>query len=111
MVISFSEEDRSQLVYVISRTHEANDLEIREVWSPVYRTENGNTVPAEIAQWALEQSWDLTIGSLAASPDGKVYFVGKIDADAPAPVLSSIIRIAASTGDELEKMQQTGDDL
>lgn len=112
MIVSFSDEDRSQLVYVISRTYEVDGLEIREVWSPGYKPGSSTgPLPASIAQWALDKSWDLTLGSLAASPSGTVYFVAKIDADASSDVLSSVIRAAASTADELEKEKMTGDDL
>jgi len=105
MVISFSDEGRSQLVYVISDTY-GDDIEIREVWSPVYKNEDGLTIPGDIAVWGLENSWDLIVGSLASSGD-TVYLVAKIDADAPASVLSNIIRTVASSADELEKEQES----
>lgn len=107
MIISFSNEDRSQLVYVISETY-GDDIEIREIWSPVYKNEDGLAIPGDIATWALESSWDLIVGSLASSGD-TVYLVAKIDADAPAPVLSNIIRTVASSADELEKEQESSD--
>lgn len=105
MVISFSDEGRSQLVYVISDTY-GDDIQIREVWSPVYKNEDGLTIPGDIAVWGLENSWDLIVGSLASSGD-TVYLVAKIDADAPAPVLSDIIRTVAASADELEKEQES----
>jgi hypothetical protein len=103
MVVGFDDEDRSQLVYVISTTMESGDLEVREVWSPVYTTDG--PLPAKIARWALDRAWDQIVGSLASN-GGTVYFVAKIDAKAPPEVLSRIIRVAASTGDELEKEQE-----
>jgi len=106
MVISFSDEDRSQLVYVISDTY-GDDIEVREIWAPVYKNEDGPSIPGDIAVWALESSWDLIIGSLASSGN-TVYLVAKVDADASAPVLSKVIRTIASSADELEKEQETG---
>jgi hypothetical protein len=53
----------------------------------------------------------MKIGSLASDANGTVYFVAKIDANAPPDVLSSVIRTASSVGDELEKEKSTGDDL
>lgn len=106
MIISFSDEDRSQLVYVISNTY-GDDIEVREIWAPVYKTEDGTSIPGDIASWALESSWDLIIGSLASNGD-TVYLVAKIDADASASVLSDVIRTVASSADELEKEQETG---
>ncbi|PEN12522.1 hypothetical protein CRI94_13425 [Longibacter salinarum] len=110
MVVGFEEEDRSQLVWVISNTLENQGLEIREVWSPVYKSET-STLPDEIAQWAIEASWDMVVGSLAADGSGTVYFVAKIDAEASSEVLSKMIRIAAGAGDELEKQKSPGDEL
>jgi hypothetical protein len=107
MIISFSNEDRSQLVYVISDTN-GDDIEIREVWAPVYENEDGASIPGDVAIWALESSWDLIVGSLASSGD-TVYLVAKIDADASASVLSNIIRTVASSADELEKEQESSD--
>lgn len=105
MIISFDEEDRSQLVYVISNTH-GDDIEIREIWAPVYKNEDGTSIPGDIATWALESSWNLIIGSLASNGN-TVYLVAKIDADAPASVLSDVVRTVASSADELEKEQET----
>lgn len=48
LVVTFNGTDRSQLVYVISRTSSIRDMEIREVWSPVYKTDD--TVPDEVTQ-------------------------------------------------------------
>lgn len=53
----------------------------------------------------------MTVGSLAMDRSGTTYFVAKIAKDASADDLSSIIRLAASVGDELEKEQSTADDL
>ena len=104
MIISFDDEDRSQLVYVISDTH-GDDIEIREIWAPVYKNEGGSSIPGDIAAWALESSWNLIIGSLASNGN-TVYLVAKIDADAPASVLSDIIRTVAASADELEKKKE-----
>jgi hypothetical protein len=110
MIVNFSSEGRTQLVWVISRTLEAQGMEVREVWSPVYNSASGE-IPSDIAMWGLERSWDQIIGSLATDGQGTVYFVAKVDADAPAEVLSKVIRVAASTGDELEKEKSSGDKL
>lgn len=109
MVIGFSSEDRSQLVYVISNTNSNQEFSVREVWSPVYSSQ-GSGIPDEVASWALERSWDMIVGSLASN-GGTVYLVVKLDADASAERLSNTIRLAASVGDELEKEQSDRDDL
>lgn len=112
LVVSFQDTDRTQLVYVISQTYTVDGLEIREVWSPVYRPPSGTSeVPPAIAQWALRSAWSLKLGSMAADGQGVVYFVAKVDASASPEVLSKIIRVAASTGDDLEMEKSTGDDL
>lgn len=109
MVVSFNGTDRSQLVYVISRTSSIRDMEIREVWSPVYKTDG--TVPDEVMRWAAERLWQLKLGSLAMAPNGTVYLVAKIDSNAPPAVLSDVIRVSASSADDLEQEQSTADDL
>ena len=111
LVVGFSNEDRSQLVWVRSTTLTVSDMEIREIWSPVYANGNSQSVPPDVAQWAIEESWNLTIGSLAADAQGTVYVVSKIDAIAQSSILSSVIRVTASTGDELEKVYSADDDL
>lgn len=110
LVVGFSNEDRSQLVYVISNTLENQGMEIREIWSPVY-TSASSTIPDDVAQWALRASWNQVVGSLAVSGDGTVYFVAKIDANASPGILSKTIRVAAASGDELEKEKSPGDTL
>lgn len=109
MVVSFSGMDRTQLVYVISKTYNVRDMEIREVWSPVYKTEG--EVSDDVARWAATRSWDLKLGSLAMSPNGTIYLVTKLDSNAPPEMLSDVIRVAASSADDLEQEQSTADDL
>jgi hypothetical protein len=59
----------------------------------------------------MERSWQLKLGSLAMDPTGTVYLVAKIDSNAPPKVLSEVIRVAASSADDLEQEQSTADDL
>lgn len=111
LIVDFEDSDRSQLLWVRSRTYSVDGIEVREIWSPVYVNDDRKTVPPDIATWALRESWNLTVGSLASDDNGTVYFVAKIDADAPSSVLSSILRLAATTGDDLEAMKSDADDL
>lgn len=104
-------DDRTHIVLIFSNTNRVMGLETREIWSVVYRQEGGGPVPNSIAQWALQKSSDLTVGSLASTGGGDIYFNIKLDASASPSVLSDAIELAAVVGDDLEQEKSAGDDL
>jgi hypothetical protein len=99
-----TDDNRTQLLFVNSSTEQYGDLEIREIWSPVYKFK-GN-LPVAVANKLLEQSFQKKIGSFdvwVRTDDKVVRFCAKINADAPTAELSDVIRAIYTTADAMEK--------
>lgn len=101
------DDDRTQLVFVISRTEKYGVHRIREIWAPAYRSGEDDALPADVANRLLADSQDSKLGSWVRQGNTAV-FVAKIAADASKQELQDAIEAAAVTADEMEK-ELTGD--
>ena len=101
-------EGRSQTVFVDSTTSEYRELEVREVWSPAYKSSSKN-IPEKIANKLLEDTSRKKIG--AWSKEGSyAVFVSKISADADDESLKSMIKLVLSAADTMEEELTSGKD-
>ena len=110
-VFKFTDESRTQIVYINSRTSQYDGLEIREVWSPAY--ESVDPLPAIVANRLLRASFDAPLGGWQSwrQPDGKyiAVFSVKLGADADGETLRKAMNAAISHADEMEKELTDGD--
>ncbi|GAA5074391.1 hypothetical protein [Lysobacter panacisoli] len=103
------DDDRTQLVFVISKVESYGVHKIREVWAPAYRSPEDDALPADIANRLLADSQDSKLGSWVKQGDMAVFVV-KIAADASTPELKDAIEAAAKTADEMESDLTDGKD-
>ncbi len=94
------ENKRTQLVYVRSNVESYGSNNVREIWSPGYKSATPD-FPAKVANRLLEDSNASKLGAWVKQQDLAVFVV-KIDADAPAKQLSDAIDAAAASADEIE---------
>ncbi|MFP7721498.1 hypothetical protein [Lysobacter sp. A3-1-A15] len=94
------EEGRSQLAYVISTTEEYGALQVREVWSPAYRSDDGD-FPAALANRLLQASHTGKLGAWVRQDDIAVLVV-KVPASATGAELDAAINYAIHVADEME---------
>ncbi|WP_223620186.1 YbjN domain-containing protein [Lysobacter sp. ESA13C] len=102
------DEDRSQMAYVISHTERYGKLQVREVWSPGYRTSDKD-FPAEVANRLLEDSQLSKMGGWVKQ-DSVAVFVVKLDADASQEDLDDAIDYVVRAADEMESQLTPGQD-
>jgi hypothetical protein len=110
IVISWSKEERSQIVFVSGKTEEVGGLVIREVFAPAaFVDKDGVTGTKALA--LLEAAGQTKLGSWEIR-GGVVYFVAKVLDDISAERLDSVIAIVSETADDKE-IELTGgkDDL
>jgi hypothetical protein len=105
--------DRSQTVYIMSKTETYGGLEIREVWSNAGSFESEPT--AEQMMQLLEDNNTEKIGAwnIESSDDGSylAYFSIKVPTYLKDKDLSDMIDFAATVGDEMEaKLFDNADD-
>ena len=100
---------RTQLVWVRSVVETTDHHQVREIWSPGYRSETGS-FSAAIANDLLERSHLLKLGSWVKQDDVAMLVV-KIPADADADALDEAIDLAAAAADALERELMGSDDL
>lgn len=112
VTLHFSEDDRSQLVFINSSTERFQGMEIREVWSIAARFEDG--LPAELAQGLLERNARLKFGSWSVEKSASAAFVVfrvHLSADTDGRTLRSTVEYVSSVADELEKELSGADDF
>lgn len=102
------DEDRSQMAYVISHTERYGKLQVREVWSPGYRTSD-KQFPADVANRLLEDSQLSKMGGWVKQ-DSVAVFVVKLDADASQEDLDDAIDYVVRAADEMESQLTPGQD-
>ncbi len=98
LVVKFKEDDRSQLIFVISETYSLDHMEVREIWAPVCRRE----LSAEEMHMLLEESFQNTLGFYAVAGD-TLFFCARLNAACTAEELDDAIREVAVGADEMEK--------
>lgn len=101
--------ERSQLVYVISRIETFGKHRVREIWSPAYRAK-GDTFPAIVANRLLEDSQASKMGGWVKQDD-MALFVVKIAANASDAQLDDAVDYAMRVADEMEAELTTQDEF
>ncbi|MDQ3205587.1 MAG: hypothetical protein M3Q40_03590 [Pseudomonadota bacterium] len=108
--LTFSfENDRSQLVYVISKVETYGKHRVREIWSPAYRSD-GEGFPPIVANRLLEDSQANKMGGWVKQGD-MALFVVKIAADASDSELDDAVDYAVRVADEMESELTTADEF
>jgi len=106
-----TEGDRTQVVFINSRTETLRKMEIREIWSPAAKF--SSKPPSALSQALLEKNGSFKIGSYAYKKAGDVYvlvFHAQISANASAEELLSVVIGVAGVADAAESdIMQTDD--
>lgn len=105
VMISGWEADRSQLVFIVSRTFTYDDQEFREVYSPAH---TGELPPAKVLAYCLKQNNEVKIGSwkLQVNTESErtaLIYGAPIDANASPQRLKAVLLSVAKITDELEQ--------
>lgn len=106
VVLNFSEEGRTQLVYVSGGTEEVGGMSIREVFAPAANIKTDGVTGA-IALELLNESRSKKLGAWEIAGD-YLYYVIKIPDNADAAQLAAAIRVAGSIADDKE-IELSGD--
>jgi hypothetical protein len=99
-------DDRTQMAFIRSTTETYQNMEIREIWSFGYESEN-DVFPAAIATKLLEDTFIKKLGAWAKAGN-RALFVVKLSANADAETLLNALQMALESADEMEE-QLTGD--
>ena len=95
------ENERTQLVYIISATEDYRNLKVREIWSFAYETEGG-AFPAPVANMLLEDTFDKKLGAWT-KVGNRATFITRLPADADADTLYSTVMITMHVADQMEQ--------
>ena len=104
------DEGRSQLVWVASGTRKLDQLEIRDVWSVVYRSKG--EVPADMAIHLLKENARMILGAWQVNQGKDEYlivFSAPVEAAAGAAKLAEVIEVVTLSADRIEQ-ELTGKD-
>jgi hypothetical protein len=97
-------EDRSQVVFVQSTTHDIDNIELREIWSPAIKVSADQC--SKLAMDLLHENSKVKLGSwqLVRIGDSCVaIFCVKVGADCDEKTLRTAIRVVLKTADDKEK--------
>jgi hypothetical protein len=100
--------DRSQLVWIRSKTESYGSLKVREIWSPGYKYA-GTELPVKIANRLLEHSHGLILGGWTKQKQFAMLAV-KIPVSATPKHLRDAAEAAADAADEIEQELTPGKD-
>lgn len=103
---NYSEEGRTQLVFVSGRTESVGGFIVREIFSPAGRVEKDD-IDGKKALELLGESRQNKLGSWELAGD-VLYFVVKLPDSISAAELESAMDIAAQTADDME-LELSGD--
>jgi len=98
------EDDRSQLVWISSKTASYEVLEVRDVWSVAFRSRD--PLSAEVANLVLRKNGEMILGAWQVKKWGDDYvlaYAAQVAANADAASLESAAEAVVVTADELEK--------
>jgi hypothetical protein len=104
------DEQRTQLAWILSRTSPLGTMEIRQIWSIAYRSEE--PISPKIAARLLEQNGQVKLGAWQVRKMGQHYvalFCAQIAADTDTKTLLLALHAVTTTADEMEK-ELTGKD-
>lgn len=102
VLIDYSEESRTQLVYLQSTTFRYLDNEFRDVYSIAYRFDAEAGLEPALARRLLEASNSFTMG-FWATQTGTLYCIVRLPARATPSQIRDAIMFVAAEADELEK--------
>jgi len=105
------ENDRTQIVWVNSKTYKYGEFEIREVWSVAYASDS--LFNSTVANRLLKDNEDRKLGAWQTKRlNGKyaAVFAAKVAASMSSDQLASAIRAVRSTADEIENELTSRDD-
>lgn len=108
-IIVALEDERTQAVYVKSRTEFYDEMEVREIWSVGYASDGD--IPANVANMLLQNSFDQKIGAWQVIRDDETslaIFAVKMSANANSASVRSAIIAAVRSADAIE-LELTGD--
>lgn len=97
---------RSQLAFILSKTNEYGNFEIREIQAYGYKAENG-IFPPNVLKRLLEDSFTKKLGGWAIVDD-YALFITRIAASSDAESLWNALIFTLEAADEMEK-EFTGD--
>ena len=100
--------DRSQLVWIRSKTESYGSLKVREIWSPGYKYA-GTELPVKIANRLLEHSHGLILGGWTKQKQFAMLAV-KIPVSATPQQMRDAAEAAADAADEIEAELTPGKD-
>jgi len=106
VVLNFTSENRTQLVYVSGGTEESGGMSVREVFAPAANIKTDHVTP-EMALELLRESRTKKIGAWEIAGD-YLYYVIKLPDSVDAAQLGEAIRIAGSIADDKE-IELSGD--
>ena len=110
IVIEWTKEKRSQLVYVGGSPETFADMPVYDVFAPALEVDDGGLSQAD-ANALLKASGDLKLGAWELRGDG-AYFVAKVPAgNLTAEQFDKILSLAAETADNFELEHSKSDDL
>jgi len=102
---------RSQLVWILSKTSELRELEIREIWAIAFKSPT--PFSADVANQLLEQNCQTKIGAWQMRKMGDDFvavFSAQIAADTDVDSLTTVIDAVALTADNMEQELSEGDE-
>lgn len=106
---SFTNDNRTQLLFIISKTESVMGITVREVYSPAARLKQ-TKINGEKALKLLRDSRNNKIGSWEID-DELLYYVIKVPDNINSEQLEAIMDIAAQTADDMERELTGRDDL
>lgn len=98
------DEQRSQRVWVASRTARIDQIEVRDVWSVAARGKG--EVPADLARLLLKENVRMILGAWQVNQsddDYLVVYLAQVDAAADAATLQEVIEVVMFSADRIEK--------
>lgn len=104
------DDDRSQLVWIASKTASYEVLEVRDVWSVAYRSRE--SLSAAIANQVLRKNGEMILGAWQIKKWGDEFvlaYAAQVAANTDAASLESAAEAVVVSADELEK-ELTGKD-
>lgn len=112
VVFAWEEDGRSQLVIIMSGTEMVDDVEIREVRSAGFSSDEA--LPCSTARMLLSENASFKIGAwetVNIAGQTLAIFTARIRADASPEQLATVARVVGSNADELEKQLLGTDEL
>jgi hypothetical protein len=98
------QDNRTQVVTIVSKTEKVQGLEIREISSPAYTTKGD--ISANVSNQLLKDSYRRKLGGwgvIRIDDDSLALFSAKVDANQSVDDLKTSILLAVYAADEMEK--------